>query len=42
MTDRNDKVVWGLVSKGSSIGTLLFQWGGCDMRKVLSDFKEYN
>ena len=24
--------MWGLVSKGSSIG-ILFQWRGCDMRK---------
>ena len=39
MTERNDKVTWGLVSKVPSIGTL-FQWGGCDMRKVLGDFKE--
>ena len=40
MTERNDKVMWGLVSEGSHIGTL-FQWEGCDMRKVLGDVKEY-
>ena len=38
MTERNGKVMWGLVSKGFSIETL--QWEGCDMRKVLGDFKQ--
>ena len=37
MTERNDKVMWGLVSKGSSIRNPFFQQGGCDMRQVLRD-----
>ena len=30
MTERNDEVVWGLISKGSNIGTL-FQWEEFDI-----------